>query len=73
VNKQNNHYDYHGFPRLMNIWRTNDEGFGYGERVQKDGKYYRSFRLHRCGGGYGSAADALYRNACYLFPEGKGE
>ena len=73
VNRQNNHYDYHGMPRMMNIWRTNDEGFGYGERVQKDGKYYRSFRLHRCGGGYGNVADALMRNACYLFPEGRGD
>lgn len=73
VNRQNNHYDYHGFPRLMNIFRTNDESFGYGERVEKDGKYYRCFRIHRCGGGYGNVTDQLFRNACYLFPEGRGD
>lgn len=73
VNRQNNHYDYHAFPRMMNIWRTNDESFGYGERVEKDGKYYRCFRIHRCGGGYGNVTDNMYRNACYLFPEGRGD
>lgn len=73
VSRSNMHNDYHGFPRMMNMWRTNDESFGHGERVTKDGKYYRSFRLHRCGGGYGNTADALFRNACYLFPEGRGD
>jgi hypothetical protein len=72
VNRNGNHYDYHGYPRMMNIWRTNDEAFGYGERVSKDGKYYRAFRIHRCGGGYGNH-DGLYRNACYLVPEGRGD
>lgn len=73
VNRQNNHYDYHAFPRLMNIFRTNDESFGYGERVEKDGKFFRCFRIHRCGGGYGNVSDSLFRNACYLFPEGRGD
>lgn len=68
----NSHYDYKAFSRLMNFYRTNDDGFYTGERVtDADGNVYRAFRMHKCGGTntYWSTGADVRRNATYLVPE----
>jgi len=68
----NTHYDYKAFSRLMNFYRTNDDGFYTGERVtDADGNVYRAFRMHKCGGTntYWNYTHDVRRNATYLVPE----
>lgn len=73
------HKDYKEFSMLRGMWRSNDNGFGTGERITDDtGRSYRAFRLHKTSThdpnstaydeGYGYSRPNS-RSAVYLFPE----
>ena len=72
--RSNQHRDWKGKARMMNMYRTNDDSFYTGERVtDAEGNVYRAFRIYKHGGAtgthHGSTAQ-VSKNGVYLFPEG---